>query len=529
MIQLPREFGRTSVTREDGVVLPLRQIRGPGSDPTFRPTTNAQKTNGLPTISQHPQLAIAEMMKSRYSPPKEDIFRLEEEVEKRERDKLKKIPAGKGGQANANKEEKVAGAEEDEDEKAKDANKTELIANSAPIIKLQYGAERSVASSVLRDFFKAEAKNNFSSPKLKSPRLMIKVIVQFVLSGNGNSSNLIQVEVVKTTKIEEFIKKVLDQWNEENRKPGLNNDPSLFELRMVDDDDDVDDDIPALKRDSDILTINVNIVALCIPQSTPFALATTKKEKLIEHPSINSSQDNKVALRISIMVDQSKTQSGVFKESYILYFPKTASLTQILGQVAAKKKVVYDAKDYQFFYKDGTLPLDLQITAEELISQELELREKAAIPEYKPSASVPRPEDFYFSKEAAAKPAEYQVLKYNRFGKKQDRTMRIEETKIHNLPPKVRRQVASSVIEPSMFSLAATESLRSSAVPGTIVKKKTRDMSNVIKAEVASGRLFQIVFHDVEQNVINTYKYEAQNAKEAAEIVARIEFLRQQH
>jgi hypothetical protein len=59
------------------------------------------------------------------------------------------------------------------------------------------------------------------------------------------------------------------------------------------------------------------------------------------------------------------------------------------------------------------------------------------------------------------------------------------------------------------------------------VKREFREISDVVNTEITKGaKDFIILFRDVEKNSIVSYKYEAQTPFEAAEIVAKIEFIR---
>lgn len=60
------------------------------------------------------------------------------------------------------------------------------------------------------------------------------------------------------------------------------------------------------------------------------------------------------------------------------------------------------------------------------------------------------------------------------------------------------------------------------------VKRKSREMADVVGVKVleSNPKMFQIKYRDLDSNSIVTREYEAVSDYEAAEIVAKIEFLR---
>ncbi len=107
------------------------------------------------------------------------------------------------------------------------------------------------------------------------------------------------------------------------------------------------------------------------------------------------------------------------------------------------------------------------------------------------------------------------MIKQNRVGKRQARRMGIDSQRIYNLP-------ASNNAKDTRLS-------RLSVFGGSHVKRKFRELSDVVKAETEraqSNRHFVVLFRDLTSNAIVAYRYEASSELDCAEIVAKIEYLR---
>eukprot|EP00475_Leptophrys_vorax_P009372 TRINITY_DN16220_c0_g1_i1.p1 TRINITY_DN16220_c0_g1~~TRINITY_DN16220_c0_g1_i1.p1 ORF type:complete len:490 (-),score=138.47 TRINITY_DN16220_c0_g1_i1:35-1504(-) len=367
----------------------------------------------------------------------------------------------------------------------------------------------SVGKSGLSDGLKKE---NPQPAKMWKMRVYLHCV-----DANGTNQDVqyLKMQVPMEMSVESVIIECIKQYNSEQRKPPLVENSSLFELRTCaeEEDDDEDEDSIVLDRKREIAKCGFKIVSLnkCQDVTDADIILLDKAGSEEYYPSMNirkaNSGNDKTGLFRIVM--EGKT------ESHVVQFPKDQTVDKLLLAVAKKRKEVMQPEDYEFFKIEDGSSIDFYSIVGELNTENIGLRKKQEVKggdvRVVPLSSGPQPSDFLFTKETASVYKEFEVIKHKSRTKKQLRVMGIDEDKIYNLPPE--NTVESSSLSLRILSLGP-------------VKKKEREMSDVIIAEVIQGRMFRIMFRDLKTNAIVPYEYEAASEYECAEIVAKVEFLR---
>lgn len=357
----------------------------------------------------------------------------------------------------------------------------------------------------------------------------------------------LELDVYDNITVRDVIAKLLRMYNDEKRIPRLVNNPSLFELRYLDDEARVDYELPAFKMDRSIVDLNVSSAALCRMKGIKIDRVLDKSPSSSILPE---SKGDKKFIRVW-MEDGKK---------YVLLVNQSSTLKQILVIVARKSldesmtEATYEmfvAEDMEIAFRsmkakaeEAATPKESRFTTttkrkemrttttsktyssnsnhervveyfttvEELGSEEIGVRRKGQsinIVSYVPSGNVPTPTDFQLSVNSSFKSKEFLVKKYNTRGVAQDRIMLVTPTRIYNDIPN------------------ASEFSRKSTFFGT--KRKYWEIESVVKVEPMAGepKQFRVAYRDFETKKIVSYIYEAQSDLFAAEIVATIEHLRQ--
>jgi len=210
---------------------------------------------------------------------------------------------------------------------------------------------------------------------------------------------------------------------------------------------------------------------------------------------------------------------------------KELTLRDLFPLVAKKKQVSPselppEMYNLVYFSSPQMEPLDLSSKVAKLTMDHLLLLRKvkssgissAIAAEAKDRDNNPQ-HTFMFTKETAMAYSEYKVIKTNTRGKKQKRILGIDATNIYNMHEKSTTK--SKIIgRRSSFEKAG-------AAGG--VAHPFRPISTVVQCEVMQEdpQSFKIVFRDPATNSLKMLQYQTETKMECAEIVAKIEYLRQ--
>ena len=150
--------------------------------------------------------------------------------------------------------------------------------------------------------------------------------------------------------------------------------------------------------------------------------------------------------------------------------------------------------------------------------------------------AAPNPEDFVFSDVTAAQYKEFSVVKINKHGKRQQRILGIDRERFYNLAHSREDPHGTSTTKALEWSArkvreaAAEFGLRQSGLnSGT--KHAFRPMRDALDARIVSTdepHAIEVTFKDREDfDKLKAQRYEAVSAREAAEIVAKLQHLMQ--
>lgn len=460
---------------------------------------------------------LEQIVKARNSPTKrvmeKHVLKAESEAEEKEKERAKK-------NQNAPTENDDEEGLEMKDNKIEGTDMTISESISKTFVKAAVSQVTRAASTLTRTLVEKNVIQNslhtstFSPAagkraQPKEPVLRLRVYIDCIPV--EDRQDVIWLDVMGSIIVEDVIGNILTQYADEGRKPCISSDTTLYDLRMVDDDEQsIEDDLPPLVRSRDILKFDVDAVSLYRAKGVKVdqILKTgTRESTTVSHfPSLGGKKADKMFLRILMQ-----------SESHVVEVCKFDTLEEAFKAYAKKRKdIVMKVEDYEFFKSTQcTSPIDMDTVVEDLRVDTLELRkkpDKSNLP--KVYAQNPQPSDFFFSEESASVYKEYDVVKHNRLGRKQARVMGIDSEKIHNLPPKQNLK----------------QSLANFDIGSGTVKRQSREVSDVVKCEmIQRSKMFVVHFRDLQSNAILPIKYEAVNEYECAEIVAKIEFLRKRY
>jgi hypothetical protein len=384
------------------------------------------------------------------------------------------------------------------------AMKLEDGAKGTFIHKEDVTKENSVGRSGLKDGLNKEKK--------PSRLWKMRVYLHCVDAHNGADVTYLKMQVPFDMSVESVIIECLKQYNLDQRKPPLVQNAMFFELRTCaeEEDEDEDEDSIVLDRKREIGQCGFKIVSLNKASDVSDADIILTEQAAAggdkDYPAFQIKKDGKKGL-FRVMMEG---------ESHVVQFTKEQTMDKLLVAVAKKRKEKMTPEEFEFFkIEDGSV-IDWYTIAGDLETDNIGLRKKHEEKQelrviHLSSEQAPQPSDFLFTKETASIYKEYEVIKHKSRTKKQLRIMGIDEEKIYNLPPE--NNVEASSLSLRILSLGP-------------VKRRERDISDVISAEVIRGRMFRVIFRDLKTNAIVPYEYEAASNYECAEIVAKLEFLR---
>lgn len=327
------------------------------------------------------------------------------------------------------------------------------------------------------------------------PTLHMKV---FVTPGDAP----LNMRVQGPNTVDDVIDLVIRLWTEQQRKPGLSPDSDAYELRMLDDDDGTPDmDMPPLERTGDIHRFNVSAVALCPSSEVPKKSGAKKGDtRLKRGVSLDLNMQGGLGEKLFLKVHMPQQQSHVIKTT------KDMVLEDCLPLVAKKRSTdisEFLPQHWKFVYMDSNEALEMKMPLRLIRSDNLKLVRRDAEAELKTVPEMTRSTSssvMALNKEGAGVLEKFNVYKKNRFGIKQRRIMKIDESKIYN----------------------------EGADKSTEVQKQFRLMSDVQAVEVTQKdpKSFSIWFRDPSGKGSIQKEYFADSANECSKIVSKIRTLK---
>ena len=256
-----------------------------------------------------------------------------------------------------------------------------------------------------------------------------------------------------------------------------------FELRMVEDDDTPDLDIPALEKSRHIGNFGIDTVALCRKENV---------REIFDPRSSLTYLNSKKKQVMKINLDNNS--------SFLLPIEEGMLLCDLLAKVATKTQKVMLMDSYEFhLVHDADNELSMatlveDIEAEELnliTKQKLELRRNHEIEDVEVLARM-------------CQYTEYMVLKTNKHGIKQERLLGLDQNFLYNKKSST-----------GLFSKL------------TNVKSESWPMSSVVEAKLINGFpcTFQVLLHEDDTNSIRIIDYETKFKEEASLIVEKIMYI----
>ena len=190
-----------------------------------------------------------------------------------------------------------------------------------------------------------------SKPKKKGGSVL-KLKVLPACFENGKRQDVMNVDIAGNITIREVIELILAKYAEEKRRPALENDSSLYELRMFDlDDGTIDDDLPPLSKTGMILSFDMEATALCrapdVEEDDILAHISESEEEMTRFPSLSNSKADKMLLRV--LVDE---------QSHVVEITKLTTLDNLLSIVAKKRHETMDKADWEFYMPEEVCRVD---------------------------------------------------------------------------------------------------------------------------------------------------------------------------
>ncbi|ORX87931.1 SIN1-domain-containing protein [Anaeromyces robustus] len=187
----------------------------------------------------------------------------------------------------------------------------------------------------------------------------------------------LQIMVKKTATVEDVIGYSLYEYNEAERKPVITSemDVPYWNMRIVEDDGEIDEDFPALERSRKIQKFAFDSFAICKASqaeiSKNLSVRTTKQTKTVTNVV-------KPAADVTITTDSSSKTYFIrvnlystleVKQTTTQQFPSNMLLRDVFKSICQKRK--YDIKDYVLKMADTKTDVPLDKTLEQAKLQEI--------------------------------------------------------------------------------------------------------------------------------------------------------------
>ncbi len=383
-----------------------------------------------------------------------------------------------------------------------------------------------------------------------------------------------QIEVTRSTTFAQAIARVLQR---ASGREGVGAQAyaaaqaAAYELLMADDEGEADDDFPPPPPDNRIADFGTDFrLRSAKPAVVERALAEAEKAAAAAEASAAAGPPGERVMRVHLP----REAFGQRLQQWVITLPfkEELLLADMMGEVCRKRGVRLHPEKHVFTLPNSDVPLnmgarlgDIELPKSGVGVPEIAVAPRAyadAPPRLKRGEAGPggrspghvgsvapsvkeeagtgaaggavdakddpsRVFEFVFSDVTAAQYKEYHVIKVNKRGVRQERIIGIDRERFYNLA-----HSREGDLGPSSFRDWGLKTIGLRQVDGG-TKHPFRPMRDALDARVVEGepRTIEVIFKDVSDNqgagvkARKTQRYEAQSPRDAAEIVAKLEYL----
>ena len=306
--------------------------------------------------------------------------------------------------------------------------------------------------------------------------------------------------------------------------------PNAFEIRLVDDDDEIPNmDFPPLEDTVNVLSTK-NVILAFVEKENYDSNKDNNEQKILGNINQNNNDNNNINIKVYFKYNG-------LDSSKIISLKPDDTLKNILEYLFSKDFLVYKNIDLYYFVEhkgnddiDNAINIDTNIKYLSYFELDLYIKKFPDAPEamniynnnnmnynnlinrrsQEPENKEEEPEngrEYFFNDISAGLYQEFEVVKINKYKNKQERILGIDMYNLYNNKPKKKSTNG-------IFNILFKET-----------KKPLRKIKDIKGCDILDNKMFYLDVKDDEDKEIKRIVYEVKNNNIRNEIVAKLKFL----